>query len=135
MCASQDSGRNTGKQAPLHKHIAGLRLHQVCYHPLAKASHVAEPSIEPGNKYYSQQEVEGNEYLSKYSPYYHWVQSLTLYSEKLPNLGIFGGRTNGAYTIKNKFTDLFYLLPSHSNTSLHTLLCILEIFSLMLSFI
>lgn len=102
--------------------------------PLAKAGHMAEPSMEPGNKYYSQQEVEGNEYLQKYSPYYHGVQSLILYSEKLPSLGLCGGRTNGAFTFKNNFTDLFSLLPSLSNTSLHTLLCSLEIFSHLLSF-
>lgn len=60
--------------------------------PLAKASHMAKPSMEPGNKYYTQQKVEGNEYLLNHSPHYHWVQSLTLYSEKLPSLGLFGGR-------------------------------------------
>ena len=101
--------------------------------PLAKAGHMAEPSLEPGNKYYSQ-EVEGNEYLQRYSPYYHWVQSLTLYSEKLPSLGLFGGRINGAFTFKNNFTDLFFLLPSYSNTLLHTFLCSLDIFSHLLSF-
>lgn len=49
--------------------------------PLAKASHTAKPSLEHGNKYHTQQEVEGNDSLLNYSLYYHWVQSLIFCSE------------------------------------------------------
>ena len=72
---------------------------------------MAKPSMEPGNKYYTQQKVEGNEYLLNYSPHYHWVQSLTLYSEKLPSLGLFGGRTNGTFTLKNNFLIFSTFFP------------------------
>lgn len=130
LWSSQDSGRNTRRQAPLHKPLL-VRFANISS---ATASHLAKPSVECGNKYHTQQEVEGNEYLLNYSPHSHWIESLTLFSEKLPRRGLFHVRRSGTFTVMNNFTVLFHCAPflSHRSPSMHSLLSSLGVFSLIL---
>lgn len=63
--------------------------------------------------------MEEYAYVLTYSPHYHWIEFLTLFSEKLPRL--FDVKRSETLIFKNNFTALFYFVspPSHRSLTLH----------------